>query len=357
MVVKRSIKLVCITLVFLLCGGVLMADKKEEEKTLVIWWWGETELQGLTGWLDETITIFEEKHPNVTVEATLQDTVNVFSDFPTASAAGEPPDLQFSWNGIYAMEWVWLGHVEPLDNLIPKNELKSMVATPLSSFEGKQYRAGWYLFGHGWVYNKDLFKRAGVPDRLSPPETWDEWLQVCQMLKDAGITPISLGAKDQLLGDWLISLFMVQQLDSPSDPLKLCIGDLRWDDPRYYEHWVRIKELWDEGYINDDVNSLDLYQGQDLFTKGEAAMTIAVGTIIPAMQKTLGTENIAQESSPRKTSPTFRVYSYLHSRKTRNSPRSSYSSCIEMTDTTPCGMIWVRFLPMIDSMQVRSTTP
>ncbi len=79
-----------------------------------------------------------------------------------------------------------------------------------------------------------------------------------------------MGAKDQLIGDWLISLFMVQQLDSPRDPIKLCIGDLRWDDPRYYEHWSRIKELWDKGYINDDVLSLDLYQGQDLFTKPKA---------------------------------------------------------------------------------------
>jgi len=173
-----------------------------------------------------------------------------------------------------------------------------MVATPLSSYKGNQYRAGWYLFGHGWVYNKALFDKAGIPQRLYPPETWDEWLEVCRILKDAGITPISMGAKDQLIGDWLISLFMVQQLDSPRDPIKLCIGDLRWDDPRYYEHWARIKELWDKGYINDDVLSLDLYQGQDLFTKGEAAMTIAVGTIIPAMEKVLGAENIGVMKTP-----------------------------------------------------------
>ena len=121
---------------------------------------------------------------------------------------------------------------------------------------------------------------------------------MCQLLKDAGITPISLGAKDQLVGDWLLSLFMVQQLDSQRDPIKLCVGDLRWDSPRYYEHWTRIKELWDKGYINDDVNSLDLYQGQDLFTKGEAAMTIAVGTIIPAMEKVLGAENIGVMKTP-----------------------------------------------------------
>ncbi len=302
---KEIMKALCIAALLLLVSGLLFAGGKKEgaagpkeEVKLVFWWWGETELQGLTGWLEDTIATFEKEHPNVTVEATLQATENVFSDFPTASAAGKPPDLQFGWNGIYIMEWVWLGHVALLDDLIPRDELKHMVATPLSNFKGKQYRAGWYLFGHGWVYNKALFKKAGVPKELAPPKTWDEWLKVCQILKNAGITPISLGAKDQLVGDWLLSLFMIQQLDSPRDAIKLCIGELRWDDPRYYEHWVRIKELWDKGYINDDVSSLDLYQGQDLFTKGEAAMTIAVGTIIPAMEKVLGTENIGVMKTP-----------------------------------------------------------
>ncbi|UCB45821.1 MAG: carbohydrate ABC transporter substrate-binding protein [Spirochaetota bacterium] len=297
----RSIKLlrvfICLAILFSVCGLIYASDK-EEEVTLVFWWWGETELQGLTGWLDDTIAIFEEEHPNVTVEATLLDTLSVFSDFPTASAAGEPPDLQFAWNGIYVMEWAWLGYVEPLDEWIPKNELKHMIATPLSNFKGKQYRAGWYLFGHGWLYNKSLYQKAGVPESLTPPKTWDEWLEVCQILKDAGITPISLGTQDQLVGDWLISLFLIQQLDSIRDPIKLCVGELRWDDPRYYEYWVRIKELWDKGYINDDVSSLELYQAQDLFTKGDAAMTIAVGTIIPAMEKALGRENIGVMKTP-----------------------------------------------------------
>lgn len=269
-----------------------------ENVKLVFWWWGEQELQGLEGWLADTVKIFEKEHPNVTIETTLQATENVFSDFPTASAAGNPPDLQFAWNGVYVMDWVWLGYVEPLDELIPKDELKHMVATELSNFRGKQYRAGWYMFGHGWAYNKALFKKAGVPKELTPPKTWDEWLEVSQILKDAGIIPISLGAKDQLIGDWLISLFMIQQLDSRRDPVRLAIGELRWDDPRYYEYWVRIKELWDKGYINDDVNSLDLYQGQEMFTKGEAAMTIVVGTIIPAMQKVLGVENIGIMKTP-----------------------------------------------------------
>ncbi len=44
-------------------------------------------------------------------------------------------------------------------------------------------------------YNKALFKQAGVdPASL---ETWDGFLAAVQKLKDAGITPLALGAKDK----------------------------------------------------------------------------------------------------------------------------------------------------------------
>jgi len=73
---------------------------------------------------------------------------------------------------------------------------------------------------------------------------------------------------------------------------------LKWDDPKYYEHWVKLKELWDKGYINDDVNSLDLYQGQEMLSKGESAFTIAVGSIIPTIEKAIGVGNVGYMPSP-----------------------------------------------------------
>ena len=269
-----------------------------EPVELILWWWGEQELKGLEDWLNGTIAVFENEHPNVKVSATLQATENVLSDFPTASAAGEPPDLQFLWDGTYCMDWAWLGYIEPLNNYFTEEELDSMYATPASTFEGKVYRVGWWHFINGWTYNIKILKEAGVLDNMIPPKTWDEWLEVCQKVKDAGYIPISLGTKDKLVGDNMQALFMVQQLDSYGDILKLCTGELRWDDPRYYEHWVKIKELWDKGYINDDANSLDLYQGQEVFARGESAFTYLTGCITPSMQEALGVENVGFMVTP-----------------------------------------------------------
>lgn len=274
--------------------------KEEVSSTkLIMWWWGEQEFAGLTKWLEDTIAIFEQENPNVTVEPTLQATENVFSDFPTAAAAGNPPDLQYMWNGVYCMDWAWLGYVEPLNNYFTPEELDRIYATlPLTTFEGKHYRAGWYAFAFGWVYNKAILKEAGVSTDMIPPKTWGEWLEVCQKVKDAGYIPISFGSKDKLLGDWLQALLLYQSLDDYSDVVKLSTGELNWDDPKYYEHWVRLKELWDNEYINEDVNSLDLYQGQEMFSNGESAFTLAVGSIVPSIQSKLGVENVGYMDTP-----------------------------------------------------------
>ena len=34
-----------------------------------------------------------------------------------------------------------------------------------------------------------------------------------------------------------------------------------WTDPQYYEQWSKLQELVENGYINEDANSLELYQG------------------------------------------------------------------------------------------------
>ncbi len=274
------------------------APAKEKPVEIVFWWWGEQEAVGLEGWLEETVALFEKENPNIKVETVLQATENVINDFTTASAAGTPPDLQYLWNGIYHMENVWLGYIEPLDDWIPADELSNMWASDLSFYEGKQYRAGWYLLPMGMMYNKKLFKEAGIPASMTPPKTWDDMLAVCETFKNKGITPISGGFKDGFWGEWFTGFGLVQNEDAITDTTKLVIGEYDWTNPRWYEHWVRLEELIDKGYFNEDANSLELYQGIELLFRGEAAMTQSILTLVPEAEKNLGRENVGIMSWP-----------------------------------------------------------
>ena len=79
-----------------------------------------------------------------------------------------------------------------------------------------------------------------------------------------------------------------QNLDSPADAINLFIGDLDWREPKYYEHWTKLDELWKAGFFNDDMNSIELYPGIDLYGAGKGAMTAIVGTLVPAQAELLG---------------------------------------------------------------------
>jgi len=59
----------------------------------------------------------------------------------------------------------------------------------------------------GFWYNKDLFAEAGITE---PPTTWSGLLETIQTLKDAGITPIAVGAGDKWPAHFWYSYLMVR---------------------------------------------------------------------------------------------------------------------------------------------------
>jgi raffinose/stachyose/melibiose transport system substrate-binding protein len=253
---------------------------------LSMWWWGEQEAIGIQKWVDETIAGFQTE-TGYTVDPLLMDTSQVIPQFTNAAAAGKPADVQFVFNGIYHMENTWLGYIQPLNGLVADDILTQSGATGLSIFEGQQYRVGFYIVGFGLEYDKEAFDKAGL-DGDSPPTTWDAFLDACDKLKTSGVIPLSGGIKDGFFGEWYFVNTLTQNLNSPADALNLFIGELSWEDPKYHEQWVRLQELNDNGFINDDILSLELYQGIQLTETGKAAMTINTTAALPAAQEILG---------------------------------------------------------------------
>jgi ABC-type glycerol-3-phosphate transport system substrate-binding protein len=255
----------------------VFAGRAHQGTKLSMWWWGEQELPGLQAWVDDTVAAYGDAE----VETLLQDTAVVISQFQTAAAAGEAPDIQFLWNGIYHMESVWFGYLAPLNGLVDQDLLDRSSATRLSFFEGNQYRVGWYPIPMVWYYNKDLFDQAGL-DADTAPKTWDDLLAACEALKTAGFDPIGGGVQDGFWGEWYLGHTLVQSLDTPSQALELFIGELDFREPQYHEFWVKLQELRDLGYLNAGLASTDLYPGIDLVVTGQLAMASSVGTRVPA---------------------------------------------------------------------------
>jgi raffinose/stachyose/melibiose transport system substrate-binding protein len=289
-------RVLCLAVLLLLLLPLALSAQAKPVK-LVMWWWGESEAPGMEPWVKETIKQFEAKNPNIQVETVLQGVDNVVGDFTTASGAGNPPDLQYFWNGTNHMENVWRGYIEPLNNVLTAAELKQMDATELSIYQGKQYRAGWYVVPFAMMYNKKLFAKAGV---ANPPEfwKWDDFYAACQKIKKAGITPMGFGYKDGWSGEWYTSFYAVQQVNDLQEIAKLISGESKWADPKNYEFWSRLERLMKAGFINDDANSLEHYQGIQLFEQGKVAMTNTVGSLLTEAEGILGAGSVGVVKFP-----------------------------------------------------------
>ena len=111
--------------------------------------------------------------------------------------------------------WViWL----PLVTIGAQEELENIPAGQRAEtfWDGKQWGVPFYQIGTFWAYNKKMFAQAGL-DPENPPATWDEWLNACDSLRAAGITPIGTGFKDGWLGGWMVSYLGQQNFNSIDD--------------------------------------------------------------------------------------------------------------------------------------------
>lgn len=253
-------------------GDLMLIGPARAETALTMWWWGDQELPGLKNFVDDSV----KNYTAAKVDTMLQDTNVVISQFQTAAAAGKAPDIQYLWNGIYHMESVWLGYLQPLDGLVKDEVIKDSNPTLLSHYNGHIYRVGWYPQPMTWSYNKDLFEKAGL-DPENPPKTWDEFLAACDKLKSKGIDPVGGGIQDGYWGEWYFGHGLSQNIDSTGEAIDLFTGARDFSDPKYHEHWVRLEELKKKGFLNPDISSLELYPGIDLIVGGKLAMGVSVG--------------------------------------------------------------------------------
>ena len=261
-------------------GGMRGRPARADTPTLNMWWWGEQELPGLQAYVDDSV----KSYTAASVKPMLQDTAVVISQFQTAAAAGQPPDIQFLWNGIYHMESVWLGYLQPLNGLVADEVITASNPTLLSRFGGNTYRLGWYALPMIWIYSKDAYDKAGL-DADTPPKTWDELLAACEKLKGKGIAPIGGGIQDGYWGEWYFGHALAQNTDSAGEAIDLFTGARDFQDPKYHEHWVRLEELKKLGFLNDEMSSTELYPGIDLIVAGKVGAGPSIGSRMPADSK------------------------------------------------------------------------
>jgi len=273
------------------------ADDPNNAK-LTYWYWAESDAPGANGWLKKQVALYEKAHPKVKISIVLQSTDTLTSAFTTAAQTHSGPDIATQWATLPTLTPAWSGATVPISDYVPASETKNWISTAENMWEGKLWAMPQYLIGIPFVWNKQLFKKAGL-DPNKGPKTWAEFLADAKKLKAKGITPFGMGNKDGYGGAWFFSLIGKQNLNSIDELKNAMIGKESFADPKFSAFYKELESLRKNGYLNSDVASISFEQGFQLFGQKKVAMSWGTDGNVGAWEKQLGAKTMGVGPIPK----------------------------------------------------------
>lgn len=242
----------------------------EEEITLKLFhnWTLETDV----AYFEEAAAAFHEIHPNVTIEIENIADPDYSTKLRVMLGSNESPDIFFTLSGEYLYKFVRAGNVLDLTSYFEENSEWNDSFIPASKLpfevEGGTYGVPFRIITKMMMYNKDLFEQYQV----EVPTTWEEFLQVNETFKQAGIIPQALGC----LETWAACHY-VTTFNALCVPEEVRVADCdnkttSFTDPGYIQALNMLKELQDKGYFTPNTTAIDFDVAREDFLIGNAAM-------------------------------------------------------------------------------------
>lgn len=281
-------------------GGASASTKASDNPyagTLTYWYWAESDAPGANKWMKSMIAKYEQLHPKIHINLVPQGTDTLIGAFNAAAQTKSGPDIATQWATLPTLTPAWTGESVPISAYVPKTEWSHWVDTQENMSGGKLWAMPQYLLGVPMVWNKQLFRKAGL-DPNKPPATYQDLLTDCSKLKAKGITPIGEGNKDGYTGNWFFAIFGKDGLSSLKQLEEAILGKANFASPQFSRFYSQVSTLIKNGCFNNDISSLDLNQGWQLFPQKKAAISWTTDGNALAWAKTLGEKNIGVAPPP-----------------------------------------------------------
>lgn len=251
---------------------------------LVYWsMWEATEPQGMA--IKAAIDAYTEE-TGVAVDVQFKGRTGIREGLEPALAAGTKIDL-FD-EDIDRVNGTWGDYLLDLEDLAAAADYEATAIGGLMSacrevgggtLKSIPYQPNVFAF----FYNKTLFEEAGV---TAEPKTWDEFLAVCQQLKDAGIVPLTC---DDAYADCMIGYHLGRLVGE--EGVVDIVNNGKWDDPAVKQMADDYAELASKGYFSENIGSNVWPAGQNTeLALGEAAMYLN-GSWLPNEVKDMAGED------------------------------------------------------------------
>ncbi len=234
-------------------------------------------------WFEWLKAEYESLHENVTIElegdANLNDTI-----VPKIEGGTETPDVFFV-NGIKWKQWGTQGLVLEISDLYDMevygtestlNEIINDAAKEYFYFDPvgagvKKYAVPWSAGPFGVVYNKIMFDEHG----WTYPNTYDEFLNLCELIKAEGIAPLTYPGiyknyVSPFYRGWQIQSLGVDKWKEYKNPT----SDEIYIDEALLKPWEKWEELNKKGYLLEGTPALNHTSAQIEFINEKAAMIL-----------------------------------------------------------------------------------
>ena len=279
---KKSIKVLSLAMSAVMLAGAMSGCGKKEassDVTTVTWWSGNTHSKDVvTAYVNEWNET-EGKKKGIKLEYTVQGGDSISKTLELALQNGTAPDIlgggdmyKLADNGdILAYEDIPGGEefIKPYKDAGAVSEGKGM-------YKGKTYRVPGGSSPQGMVYNKDMFKAAGIVDEngeAKPPKTWSEVREYAKILTDKSKNQYGIIAPFKW-GGWFAS-----DISNPAMSLLGYVGYNPATGKFDYsglkvpmETWIGMKE---DGSIYPGADSLDNDSARAMFAEGNVGMKFA----------------------------------------------------------------------------------
>lgn len=228
--------------------------------------------------IETKIAEYEAANPNIDIVVSSAQN-DPFKEKIQIVVSGEDcPDIFFSWAGEFTERLLDLTPYMESDQEWKASLMESQMAEYTTS-DGMVYGVPFRLDGKMVFYNTEIFADLG----LEIPETWDEFIAVCDAVLDAGITPLSYGN----IAPWA-SAHYVGTLNQMLVPQETIYKDYEpttgeFTDPGYVEALEYYQQLIP--YFTPGANGLAHDMARSLFAQGNAAMFYAELIEIPYVEE------------------------------------------------------------------------
>ena len=231
---------------------------------------------------EAAVEAFKKENPDVNVTVNINDREahkTAIRNFLSADA----PDITAWYPGNRMAPFVNAGQFEDISDLWasdPNLSTSFEAIKPTMTMDGKQWGVPYSYYQWGVYYRKDLFDKVGIEGE---PKTFDELLAACDKLKEAGITPFTIGTKFLWTAAGVFD-YLNLRTNGYEFHNDLTAGKVKYTDPKVkatFENW---KTMMDRCSFVDNHATMSWQDALAPFAKGEAAMYVMGNFAVAAMK-------------------------------------------------------------------------